>query len=113
MGVPGRTNVNHVDVVPADDVLPVSRIVLPTKMIGDSLYFGFIAAADHFQFRLVRDIEEAAYLSPCIAMRPPHETVADHRDVQFVHSFGFALKVDTRTWIGSVPPRGSGWVHSR
>jgi len=76
-----RTNINNVDIFATNDVLPVSCVFLPLEMIGDSFYFGFIPPADYFQHRFVRHIEEATHLSPRIAMRASHETVANHRDV--------------------------------
>src|SRR5579885_26582 len=81
MRVAGRADVNHVNVRARDDLLPVGRVLLPAVYARGPFDLRTVAATDDFHQRLERHVEEARDLTPRVAVRLPHEAVADHGDV--------------------------------
>ena len=82
MQVVRRANVNHVDVGPRDEFLPVGFDGLVAPLVGKLLRLSTITGTRCLQDHLVGRREKLPDLLVGIGMGTAHEAVADHADVQ-------------------------------
>ena len=72
-----------VDVVARDQLAPVGLDRLVAPALGEVLRLGLVAAAGRLEHRPVLGrSKKFADLAPGVGMRPAHEAVADHADVE-------------------------------
>src|SRR5208337_2673147 len=85
MEVGRGADIDDIDIVAPDGLLPVRLASLPTPSIRELLQRPRLAATDHFERRLGLHIEKVRRLLPGIAVGLAHEIVADDRDIEFIH----------------------------
>jgi hypothetical protein len=81
MRVVRRTDVDYIDVVPANEVFPVRGVLLPAKEVLSCLYLLLIAAADYLEYWLDIHIEKPPDLTVSIAMSLSHKLITYQSDV--------------------------------
>ena len=115
MQIAGRADVDDVNIFSFYDLLPGGRVFQPTVFVGRAFDRRFVPSANHFHYRVDREIEEATYLPPGIAVSLAHEAVTNHRDIQFpLHSPRRYLlqplksRCRLRNGFSRIPTRASG-----
>ena len=76
-----NSDIDDVNVRPADYGAPVGDDFLPSPLRGDRFKLGLIAPADNFQFKLIRNFKKVADLAEGVGMRLGNEPRADHCDI--------------------------------
>src|SRR5262249_37840731 len=101
-----RDDVHEVDVLSGHDRFPVGRRLLPAELMGGRFEMLPRPPADHLQAWAKTGGEKRVDLPVRVAVRAPHERVADERDVDIGHvSAGrwplAAARNITSSWMAS------------
>ena len=100
VAVARRADVDDVDVLPVDDLVPVGRGFFPAELIGRSPDGVGGAAAEDLHPRRMLGREEPADLTVRVAVRPSHECIANQRDIQRCHRRTMLVLTDGRGSAG-------------
>ena len=84
-----RADIDRINVRPGDQLFPIRLDRFVTPLVSEFFCFGCITTASGFQHRLIIQLEKIADPLVTIGMRPAHEAVTDHADVQIFlcHAF--------------------------
>ncbi len=85
VGVVGRADVDHVDVVPCDQALPVGFDALPAPARGEGRGLRRVCGTDCLEDGAKLVIEELVDLAIGVGMGSTHEARADQADVECAH----------------------------
>src|SRR5204863_5338172 len=79
-------DVDQVYIFPINEGFPVLLHRLPAPPRREGLRLRRVSSANGLQDRLVREVKIPRRLEERVRMRPPHEAVADHPDIQLLHA---------------------------
>src|SRR5436190_9114882 len=85
MRVIRRADIHRIDVLPLDQLPPIGFGGFISPLLRKLLDLPGIARTSRLQNRLIFQIKKIGHLPIRIRMRPPHESIADHPDVEFLH----------------------------
>ena len=89
MRITRRADVDDIDVFAREHLLPAGRRLFEPEARLGLFHLRFGTPHDDLEHRLEGDVlEKARDLAPGVGMRPPHEVVTDHRNVQFTFGHG-------------------------
>ncbi len=80
-GVRNR-NINHIDIRPGHDGLPIGCGFTPSPLRRSSFQLGRIASADHLQVELMGSVEKVPHLAKSIGMGLGDKASANHGQVE-------------------------------
>jgi hypothetical protein len=84
MGVVRGTDIDQVDIVACDDVLPTRGILFPTELRRCRRDLGLTPPHQHLHHRLDRQIEKFAHLTVGVTVRFAHKLIADQGHIDFL-----------------------------
>src|SRR5215831_15067832 len=94
VSVARRADVDYVDILAMNYLLPVGCVLFPTISCGCLFDHSLVATANNLHNWFVWSIEDFAHLSPGIAVSSAHELIADHCDIEFLfHSLRKLLSI--------------------
>ena len=102
-----REKGNHIVTTAIDQRAPVRFDRLVAPVLREALHALGVARADRLEHRPIRDREKPVRLEKRVRMRPPHEPVADHSDVQLLHLSSTHAHCEPRSSLQAHPSKSS------